>query len=665
MNRRRVIVPTWARTIRFQVTLSLGVLFATLAGSAGYSIYALNLRRHDYEILNLSGQLRVTSAAMVSDARTFLQVASDTTADRGAEHQVYHQGLQRHMALYDKIITAFVTRRFEPELTGKYDAIVCVWDARSRSQLQRTADDWRAFRHGLNRRLGAANGAPDVTHGAAYVAEYGDALSTSSALLARAFQDMMEQKLATIRLFNQLVLALAAVIMAALIALLYRQLVRPLRETIDGFSRVARGDLGHQVPVQGGCEIGQMTTAFNQLSVRLNALFRLTDRIAQGNTLDETLRFVTEEFRCFLPLDWVGLFFLAPDGERLVLERQYGRDATPLREGMSFPRFGVTLQAGTLRTVNDIGADHRANPSDACLWMLRHAGFESATLLPTKGSGGVALLVFASRDRGAYTAEHVELIENVAGQLTHALGKTELMEGLVVSAVQGLAKLAESRDPDTGDHLARMALYAALIAEELGRAGPYQDQVSAAFVRSIHQFAPMHDIGKVGLGDVILRKPGRLSEAERLDMQRHPNIGAEVLRLCEAQVNGLGYSIFRVAIEIAEGHHERFDGTGYPQGLAGPAIPLAARIVAVADVFDALTSKRAYKAAWPVERALAMLEAEAGAQFDPHVVAAFRRALPRVLEVYERFEHGGTDGDGDRDTEPTHDARELIGAGPS
>ncbi len=655
-------MPPWARTIRFQVALSLGVLFATLAGSTGYGIYALNLRRHDYEILNLSGQLRVTSAAMVHDARTFLQVASDSTAGRGAGHRVYHERLQRHMALYDKIITAFVTRRFEPELTGKYDAIVCVWDARSRAQLQRTADDWQAFRLTLNRRLGAANGAPDITRGAEYVAEVGDRLSTSSAQLSRAFQDMMEQKLATIHLFNQLVLALAAMITMALIVLLYRQLVRPLRETMDGFSRVARGDLGHQVPVQGGCEIGQMTMAFNQLSVRLNALFRLSDRIAQGNTLDDTLRFVTEEFRCFLPLDWVGLFFLAPDGERLVLERQYGGDATPLREGMSFPRFGVTVQDGALRTVNDLGAAHRDTPSDACLGMLRYAGFESAMLLPTKGSGGVALLVFASRVRGAYASEHVELIENVAGQLTQALGKTVLMEGLVVSAVQGLAKLAESRDPDTGDHLARMALYAALIAEELGRAGPYQDQVSAAFVRSIHQFAPMHDIGKVGLGDVILRKPGRLSEAERLDMQRHPSIGAEVLRLCEAQVNGLGYSIFRVAIEIAEGHHERFDGTGYPRGLVGPAIPLAARIVAVADVFDALTSKRAYKEAWPVEQALAMLEAEAGAQFDPHVVAAFRRALPRVLEVYERFEHGGTDGDEVRETEPTRDADELIGA---
>jgi HD-GYP domain-containing protein (c-di-GMP phosphodiesterase class II)/HAMP domain-containing protein len=656
-------MPPWAQTIRFQVALSLGVLFAALAGSAGYSIHALNLRRHDYEILNLSGQLRVTSAAMVSDARTFLQVASDSAAGRGAQRQVYHEGLQRHLALFDKIIASFVARELVPELTGKHDAITCTWDARSRSQLQRTADDWHAFRRALQRRLDSGDGAPDVQVGAEYIARFGGNLSTSAAQLSRAFQDMMERKLATIHLFNQVVLVVAAIIMVGLITLLYAHLIRPLRETMNGFSRVARGDLGHQVPVQGVGEIGEMTTAFNQLSVRLNALFQLTDRIAQGTTLDDTLRFVTEEFRGFLPLDWVGLFFLAPDGERLVLERQYGGGGTTLREGESFPRSGMLVHGGGLRTINDLNAGTRENPSDAGVRMLRQAGFESAMLLPTEGAGGVALLVFASRRRGAYATEHAELIGNVAGQLSHALDKTVFMEGLVVSAVQGLARLAESRDPETGDHLVRMALYAALIAEELGRAGPYRDQVSAAYVRMIHQFAPMHDIGKVGLGDGILRKPGALTQAERRDMERHPTIGAEVLRRCEAQVNGLGYSIFRMAIEIAEGHHERFDGGGYPRGLVGQAIPLAARIVSVADVFDALTSRRPYKEAWPVPRALAMLESGAGTQFDPDIVAAFQRALPRVLEVYERLKSVGADADEAEDTGPANHAKELIGAG--
>lgn len=134
-------------------------------------------------------------------------------------------------------------------------------------------------------------------------------------------------------------------------------------------------------------------------------------------------------------------------------------------------------------------------------------------------------------------------------------------------------------------------------------------------------------------------KPGRLDAAERQEMERHPTIGGEALRRCEAQMNLLGHSIFQVGIEIAECHHEKFDGTGYPAGLAGEDIPLVARIVAVADVFDALTSKRPYKDAWPVDKALTILDESAGTQFDPAIVAAFHRALPQVLEIYEKHRH--------------------------
>jgi nitrate/nitrite-specific signal transduction histidine kinase len=320
---RQFLLPTWARTIRFQVALSLGLMFAALAGSAGYGLYALDLRQHDYEILNLSGQLRVTSAAMISDARTFLRESSASSNSR-RDRDVFHDRLQHHMALYDQIIKSFVARRLDPALTGKHDDLVCKWDPQSRSQLQRTADDWHVFRYELVRRLGNTPDGPQVAAAATYLALYGERLTRSSTELSRAFQLMMEQKLTTIRLFNRAVLVVGAIVMLTLLALLYRHLVKPLRETMAGFTRVARGDLGHQVPVQGAGEIRQMTTAFNQLSERLNALFRLTDRISHGNTLDDTLRFVLEEFRGFLPLDWVGLLFVAPDGERLILDRQYG-----------------------------------------------------------------------------------------------------------------------------------------------------------------------------------------------------------------------------------------------------------------------------------------------------------------------------------------------------
>lgn len=627
----------WTRTIRAQVGLALGVLFLLLTGSVAYTLYQLDLRKHDYEILNLAGQLRVTSHAMSNQAQNYLQ---DTPTDYQAYYRdlrLFYGDLQRNVALYDKIIEGFEDRRLDSELTGKHDPIYCTWDERSKSQLSRTARVWRDFRAGMFKQLGEDLDQPRLNYAAEYIVAHGPELTEASHKLASAFQAMMEDKLAMISLFNRIVLGLSAVLMLGLVALIYFNLVRPLRQTVSGFARVARGDFGHQVEVRTGNEIGQMTQAFNQLSTRIHALFRLTDRINQGNTLDDSLRFAAEEFRGFLPVDWVGLFFQSADGERWVLERQHDTGPKSLREGGHFTLADKRLDQTAPLNIADLG--QYSGDGDLFAALHRH-GFASATLLPLAGSADSrALLAFASRQPNSYTPEHVEFLANVAGQLTHALDKTVFLENLVVAAVQGLAKLAESRDPETGDHLLRMALYAAIVAEELGENGQYRDRIDSAYVREVFQFAPMHDIGKVGIADQILLKPGRLDEEQRREMERHPSIGAEVLRRCEAQVNGLGYSIFQVAIEIAECHHEKFNGSGYPRGLQGEDIPLSARIVAVADVFDALTSKRPYKEAWPVERALALLDEESGNHFDPEVVAAFRRALPRAMEVYNRHKH--------------------------
>jgi len=184
-----------------------------------------------------------------------------------------------------------------------------------------------------------------------------------------------------------------------------------------------------------------------------------------------------------------------------------------------------------------------------------------------------------------------------------------------------------------------MSLYAALLCEELAKCGPYTEEITPAYTREVFRFAPMHDIGKVGVRDDVLLKPGRLDPDERIEMERHPLIGAQVLRRCEDQMNSLGHSIFRVGIEIAECHHEKFDGTGYPQGLKNFEIPLSARIIAVSDVFDALTSKRPYKEAWPVEKALATIRQDAGSHFEPAIVSAFERILPSIMDIYYRYKH--------------------------
>jgi putative two-component system response regulator len=185
-----------------------------------------------------------------------------------------------------------------------------------------------------------------------------------------------------------------------------------------------------------------------------------------------------------------------------------------------------------------------------------------------------------------------------------------------------LSRAAEYRDPETGHHIMRMAHFSRLIARGLGLSTEEQDLVFRA--------APMHDVGKVGTPDDILLKPGRLTEAEFETMKEHASIGYRILEHSPIH-------LLQAGAEIALSHHEKFDGSGYPNGLAGADIPQFGRIVAVADVFDALASARPYKKAWTTDAARDLIESEAGAHFDPECVRAFIGVFDDVLDVRRRF----------------------------
>jgi len=186
-----------------------------------------------------------------------------------------------------------------------------------------------------------------------------------------------------------------------------------------------------------------------------------------------------------------------------------------------------------------------------------------------------------------------------------------------------LSKAAEYRDPETGAHILRMAHYSELIARGLGLPKAEQELLLEA--------APMHDIGKVGVSDNILLKPGRLTPQEFELMKQHAAYGYDILQDSSSRVLQAGAA-------IALGHHEKYDGSGYPNGLSGQAIPIFSRIVAVADVFDALTSERPYKRAWSLEQAAEHIKAGAGKHFDPKCVAVFIAHWDEVLKIRQRFQ---------------------------
>lgn len=216
----------------------------------------------------------------------------------------------------------------------------------------------------------------------------------------------------------------------------------------------------------------------------------------------------------------------------------------------------------------------------------------------------------ALADRAAWLADEVK-------KATAVIASREL------DTILRLSRAAEYRDPETGAHVLRMAHYTRLIGRELGLPDGEQETLFHA--------APMHDVGKVGTPDHILLKPGPLDPAETAIMRQHAAIGFEILRDSPSPY-------LQLAAVIAYSHHEKFDGSGYPRGLAGQAVPLPGRIVAVADVFDALTSVRPYKKAWQVDEARAFLQAQSGRHFDPDCVRAFLSCWDEVLRIRERHQ---------------------------
>ncbi len=234
-----------------------------------------------------------------------------------------------------------------------------------------------------------------------------------------------------------------------------------------------------------------------------------------------------------------------------------------------------------------------------------------------------------ARARGETEVENTALERQVRERTAEVLA----MHSVTVFA---LAKLAESRDPETGEHLERLRGYAQILAERLGEEGPYAQIVDERFLADLYLSTPLHDIGKVGIPDVILLKPGQLTPKEFAIMQRHSLIGADALEAAAAHMASGGF--LRMAIDIARYHHERFDGSGYPVGLARSAIPLPARIVALADVYDALTSVRVYKNAFDPEVAQSMIVEQTGRHFDPVIVEAFNDRKDNFLLVSRQTE---------------------------
>ncbi|GJJ02941.1 two-component system response regulator [Duganella rhizosphaerae] len=330
--------------------------------------------------------------------------------------------------------------------------------------------------------------------------------------------------------------------------------------------------------------------------INLVLMSRLVDKLKDVNTISfqsarEALTWCNAH-----PYDLLIVDYMMPDlnGLELIARLEAPPDQRP-------PVLMVTASV-------DVDVRHRALENGASDFLIKPID-KVEFLARTRNMLALRSATLALQHRASWLAEEVS---KATAELRAREQETIML----------LCRASEYRDPETGAHIQRMAHYSRLIAEQLGQSEEQQQDVLNA--------APMHDIGKVGTPDHILLKPGRLNPEEMTVMRQHAEIGYNILKDCQARM-------LRLAAEIALTHHERYDGQGYPRGLAGEAIPLVGRIVAVADVFDALTSVRPYKKAWSMEDARQHLLDNCNTHFDPRCVEALLQRWDDVQAIRARF----------------------------
>jgi response regulator RpfG family c-di-GMP phosphodiesterase len=292
--------------------------------------------------------------------------------------------------------------------------------------------------------------------------------------------------------------------------------------------------------------------------------------------------------------------------------------------GATDTNLAVLAATGRFQSVDMLESTIRARIL-ACRDTGQHLYRADHACVYVRGTKGGEVVIFVHTGHPLRMVDR-QLIEVFASKIAIALETIHLYEDLVAAhraSVVALADLAEFRDTDTGDHVLRVCQTCEAILSQMLAEGSHEGELDAEAVERMSTAAILHDVGKVSIPDAVLQKPGKLDAAERALMETHAATGATILARAGGLSRGQGY--LSTGAIIARSHHEWWNGQGYPDGLAGTAIPLAARVTAVADVFDALTHERPYKKAWPRHEALAYIRERAGTQFDPAVVASFLR----------------------------------------
>ncbi len=366
-----------------------------------------------------------------------------------------------------------------------------------------------------------------------------------------------------------------------------------------------------------------MSENFEKLTDReqLEIIFKYTNQVNKAKDIDSTLLVLANMGRDIVSAERCSLWLINPTGKKLYTKVAHGVDKIEI--DINYGVVGACIREKKTLIINDPYNDERFHSDVDAMTGFLTKSILVEPLVDTKGEiiGAIQVLNKKSND-GKFSEEDLQMLVVAAGFSANSLETFKLnleIEESQNETILMLGEICEKRSLETGKHTARVAKYSVAIAEAHGL--PREE------IQVLRQASGLHDIGKMGIRDSILLKPGKLTLEEYNEMKNHSDIGYFMLRSSRNR-------ILQAGALISHEHHEKFDGSGYPCGLKGEEIHVFASITAIADVFDAVTSVRCYKDAWPIDKAFDLIREESGKHFDPQLVDAFFKVRNEIIEIF-------------------------------
>lgn len=378
---------------------------------------------------------------------------------------------------------------------------------------------------------------------------------------------------------------------------------KPIIKIRNVFKKMSQGDYEVSLNRKKNDEFSQLFDDFNKFIDNRSIILDIQDKILSEDNLRIVLTKMLTSFQSFVPLDKISIIYTDSDNTNLKIDSDSS----------------VVVKLDLIKEYKEI----------ICV--------DKFTLAMPINVNNVYLGYALFSKKTEYNNHDIKFISGLEKPIGFAFYKSLIFRDLLSIVTSGLADLTESRDPETKRHLVRMSYYSEIIAKNLFMNNKFKTEINDEFIDNIKLVAPMHDIGKVSVPDEILLKPGKLTFDEYEVMKTHAFEGGKVLSNINRRFLRYNLTYFNMASQIAHFHQEKFDGSGYPNSISGCDIPLSARICAIADVFDALTSKRPYKEAFSLEKSYKIIKDGIGNHFDPILVEAFFDSQKEVEEIYYKY----------------------------